>query len=154
MKAPGVEATISSALHALRALGEHELGAVGREELAPLDRKGLGHREDDPVALGGGHRREGDAGVAARRLDDDRAGLELAGALSVLDHGQSDSILHAREGIEGFELAQEGDARLRPQCPKLHEGRVADEVGDPFRVCHFDMLLSLRRCRSHREHPR
>ena len=74
MKEFGVAAASSSALAIapfmpFGSLGEDELGAVCGEELAALDGECLGHREDYAVALGRGDGREGDARIAARRLD-------------------------------------------------------------------------------------
>jgi hypothetical protein len=64
------------ALHAERGLGEDELGSVRLQQHAALDRHRGRHREDDLVAARGADHREGDAGVAARALDDRAAGLQ------------------------------------------------------------------------------
>ena len=49
-------------------------GAVGQEQRAALLAHGVGHREDQAIALDRGDQREADAGVAAGRLDDGAAG--------------------------------------------------------------------------------
>ena len=59
------------ARHALGAGREHELRAEDGEQLPALDGHGLGHGEDELVALGGADEGEADARVAAGGLDDD-----------------------------------------------------------------------------------
>ena len=58
------------AVGALRARREDDLGAEHLEHLAPLDRHVLRHQDLDRVALELGDGRQGDAGVARRRLED------------------------------------------------------------------------------------
>ena len=55
---------------ALRGRGEDDLGAEEAHQLAALDGEGLGHGDDERIALGGADHGEADAGVAAGRLDD------------------------------------------------------------------------------------
>ena len=93
-------------LHALGTLAEHQLGTVSLHQLAALHAHGLGHHDDDAVALGGCHSSQTDAGVAGGRLDDDGAGLELAGSLGVIDHGLGDTVLDGAGGVEVFQLCQ------------------------------------------------
>ena len=46
------------ALHALFAVGEHELCAEGGQQPAPLGAHGLGHGQDERIALDGAQRRD------------------------------------------------------------------------------------------------
>ena len=92
--------------HALGALRQHQLGAVGLHQHPPLDRHGLRHDDDDPIALCRGDGGKADARVAAGRLDDGRAGLELPARLRVGDHRFGDAVLGAAAGIKGFQLSQ------------------------------------------------
>ena len=77
--------------HAHAAFGgrrEHDLGAEEAHQPAALDAEGLGHRDDERIALLRADHGEADAGVAAGRFDDGLAGLQLAGALGVLDDAE------------------------------------------------------------------
>ena len=94
------------ALHALCALGQHKLCTVSLHQLAALHAHGLRHYDDDAVAACGCNTRQTDAGVAGGRLDDDRARLEQALCLSVVDHCLCDAVLDAAGRIEVLELRQ------------------------------------------------
>ena len=96
----------NGALHALGTVGQHQLGAVGLHQLAALDAHRLGHDDDDAVAAGGGDGRQTDTGVAGGRLDDDGAGLQLAGGLGVVDHGPGDTVLDGAGGVEIFQFSE------------------------------------------------
>ena len=91
-----------SALHALGAVGEHELRTVCLHQLAALDGHGLGHGDDHLVAAGGRHRGDADAGVAARGLDDGvvAAAHELAGLLGLVDHVLGDAVFDGHNWLE------------------------------------------------------
>ena len=95
-----------SALHALCALGQHQLRAVSLHQLAALHAHGLRHDDDDTVAAGGGHGRQTDAGITGSRLDDDGIGLQQTLLLRVVDHSLGNTILHAAGRVEVFQLAQ------------------------------------------------
>ena len=119
---------VDGALHALRLGGEHELGTERPEQLAALDRHRLGHREDDAVAARGADQRQRDAGVAARRLDDDRlAARDDAARLGVVDHAPADAVLDRAAGVARLEL----DRRPVPGRPA--ERRFRNTIGvDPI----------------------
>ena len=89
-----------SALHALCAFREHQLRAIGFHQLAALNGHGLGHDDDDAVASRGGHSGKADSGVAGGGLDNGCAGLQLAGALRVVDHGLGDTVFHGTGGVK------------------------------------------------------
>ena len=61
----------NGALHPLGALGKNKLRAVGPQQVAAFHAHCIRHGQDDFVASRGGDRRESDAGVPARRFDDD-----------------------------------------------------------------------------------
>ena len=126
--------------HALVSGGEHQLRAVGLHDLAALYAHGLRHDDDDPVAPGGGHRGQPDAGVSGGGLDDDRAGLQQPPGLSVVNHGQGDPVLDAARGVEILQLGQ--NTGLQP-LPRLNMGQLqqrgaADElVGGGINLGHL-----------------
>ena len=112
--------------HALGALGEHQLRAVGLHDLAALHAHGLGHDDDDPIAPGGGHSGQADAGVAGGGLDDDRAGLQQTPPLCVVDHRFSHPVLDASRRVQIFQLCQQTGlqalrlldmGQLQQRCP-------------------------------------
>ncbi len=88
---------------------------------APRRRKSLRRSSDidsgivsiETIAARGGDERERDAGVAARRLDDDGAWAEQTGALGGIDHVDADPVLDARERIEELELGVHRGRRVR-----------------------------------------
>src|SRR5206468_2597326 len=89
--------------------------------------------------------RERDTGVAAGRLDDDGLRRDLAALEAVLDHRESDAVLHARERIEELELQKDfrlGVMRSRGAI-EANERRVADGFRDVVvYFCHRGSVLS------------
>ena len=112
--------------HALVRVGEDELGAVRLEQSAALLRHRGGHREDDLVAARRADEGERDARVAARRLDDRAARLELAGRFGRGDEGDSEAVLDARAGVVELELHEDLGAEPRRQAVEPHERSVAE----------------------------
>src|SRR5205823_8715980 len=82
-----------------------------------------GHHAREPVALEPRDERERDARVAARRLEELGAGLELGG----LDHRKRDTVLDRAGRILALELRVELDPRLRRKARQLDERGVADQ---------------------------
>ena len=132
------------ALHALGAVGEHELRTVRLHQLAALDGHGLGHGDDHLVAAGGRHGGDTDAGVAARGLDDGvvAAAHELAGLLGLVNHVLGDAVLNGAGGVEVLELDEHaglevlvglkvGELQKRGVADKLIDGRVNLAHGEP-----------------------
>ncbi len=74
------------ARHAARRRRQLELGAQQKQHLAPLDRHALRHAQNQLVAARRRNEGKRNAGVAAGRLDDQRARLELAGLFKRIDH--------------------------------------------------------------------
>ena len=116
--------------HTLCALGQNQLRAVGLEHIAALDGHGLGHGEDDAVAAGRRDSRQTDAGVAGGRLDDDRARLEQALCLCVVDHCLCDAVLDTAGRIEVLELRQNlcFEVLLLLDMHQLQKRSVADQL--------------------------
>ena len=113
------------AVRALRGRGVDDLGAVDPQQPAALLGRVLGHDAGERVALELRHHREGDARVAARRLEQRAAGLELAGRLGALDHRQRDAVLDRAGRVRALELRVEPYLRLRRDPRELDERRVA-----------------------------
>ncbi len=76
----------NGAFHTLCAFGKNQFRAVGFQQIAALHAHGLGHHDDDAVALGSCHGGQTDAGVAGGGLDDDGAFLQQALFLGIIDH--------------------------------------------------------------------
>ena len=118
------------AAHPLGTRRENELRPQHGEECPALEAHRLGHGEDHFVSLGGRHEGQCDAGVSAGGLDDDRAGLENATLLSVLDHGHADAVFHATERIEKFTLERNRGGKPGGDAVELDERCAADCFDD------------------------
>ena len=118
--------------HALAAVCQNQLCAVGSQKVSALHAHGLRHGDDDPVALGGGHGSQADAGVAAGGLDDDGVGLEYASCLGIFDHCLSDAVFDAAGRVEVFELGENTgvQAFCLLDAGELQKRGIADEFGD------------------------
>ncbi len=108
---------------------EHHLRAEEAHQLAALDRKALGHRDDQRVALGGADHGEPDAGVAGGRFDHRLAGLQLAGFLGRLDDAEGQAILDRAQRIERLDLDVKVDA-LGAELVDPDYGGVAHRAED------------------------
>ena len=107
-------------------LDEFQVCAVRFHDVAPLLGLGGGHDDRDVVALRGGHEREADAGVAARRFDEVVAGFDLAGLFGGFDHRQRRSVFRRAAGVLRLDLR--GDRRAGRGL-HLHQRR-ADGLED------------------------
>jgi len=114
------------------ALGQHQARPENLEDPPALRGHRLGHREDQLQALRGRDEREGDARVAARRLDQHRVLVDAPALQGIVDHGEADAVLDARERVEELELEQY--LGLRPvggrRPVQADERRVADRLRD------------------------
>ena len=99
-------------LHTLCAFAEHQFCTIGLHQLAALHAHGLGHHDDDAVALGCRHSRQTDAGVAGGGLDDDGAFLQQALFLGIIDHLFGDAVLDGTSRIEVFQLGNDMGRQL------------------------------------------
>ena len=106
------------------------------------------------VAAAKGYRIQTDAGVAGGRLDDDGAGLQLAGGLGVIDHGFGDAVLDGTGGVEIFQLCQQlgGKVFVLLDVGQLQQRGVADQlVCGSIDLAHNSKPLYCGRCaRLHR----
>ena len=151
---------------ALRLRRQDHLGAEKAHQPAPLDAELLGHRDHQRIALGGAHHREADAGVAAGRLDDGLAGLELTRLLGRLDDAQREAVLDRAQRVEGLDLHEEVHARrrqpvdrARPACCRRSPGccRICVPCSSPSKSAGYAgtiFKLSLERGRGdHKQYP-
>ena len=127
------------ALHALGAGGQLQPGAQCGEQVAPLQAHGLGHGEDDLIALDGGDIAQAHAGVAAGGLHDNGARLEQTLGLRVLNHVLGGPVLGGGKGIEALQLGQQGGGQVVGGFVPLQaeQGGVADEVHKGVGDLHF-----------------
>ncbi|CAM5647137.1 hypothetical protein SHIRM173S_03788 [Streptomyces hirsutus] len=88
----------------------------------------VGAHEDALVPLLLGHDGQADTGVAAGRLDDGAARLQLSALLRRLDHAQGDAVLHRATGVEVLHLGQDGRPDAVGDVVEPHERGVADEA--------------------------
>jgi hypothetical protein len=89
--------------HARSFLGRGRQYHPGTEEtqhLAPFDTEAFGHRDDQRIALGRTDHRQSNARIAARCFHDGLAGLELAAALGIFDHGQRHTVFDRANRVE------------------------------------------------------
>ena len=142
--------TLDRPAHAFGTGREDQLGAVGAQQHAPLLAHGFGHDQDALVALGGADQGQGDAGVAAGRLDDDRVLVDQAGLLGGVDHGKADAVLDAGAGIEKLQLGHDRAVGAFGEAVEADKRGVADQFSDircdihgmfPLRVSTFDCCL-------------
>src|ERR1700722_8752733 len=116
--------------HSDRSLGrgrQHNLRPEKTHQPASFDAKGLSHRQDERIAFRGADHGEPDAGIAARRLDDGLAWLELSGLLRRLDHPQRQSVLDGAERIERLDLHIEIDP-VRGEAVDPDDRRMSDRL--------------------------
>ncbi len=107
---------------------ELDLATELADEVAALDARGFAHEHFDAIAFGGTNHGEGDAGVAARALEDHRVGAEETALLGVLDNGEGETVFDGAAGIEELGLGVEratGFWKVQRQ-----ERRAADERED------------------------
>ena len=95
------------AFHAFGAVGQHQFRAVGFHQLTAFHRHSFGHHDDNPVAFCCCHGRKTDTGIAGRRFDNDRTGLQLAALFGVFNHGFRNTVLDRTGRIEVFQLREQ-----------------------------------------------
>ena len=91
------------------------------------------------IATGCGDRCQADAGITRSRLNDGRAGFELARALCGLNHGQRRAVFGRASRVHALELGQ--NVRFCAVClcdaVECDQRRAADEIGDTIKnLCH------------------
>ena len=131
------------ALHPVGAGGQHDLRAKCEQQYAALQAHGLGHGEDEAIALDGRDECETDARVAAGGLDQRRlAGGDLASLLGRFNHGQTDTVFNAAQGVLAFQFGNNGRGQACGHAIEPHKRGLANK----FRYIrgnarHGDLLL-------------
>ena len=120
---------VDGALHALGGRGQHQVRAQRPQQGPPLDRHRLGHRQRQLVSLGRTDERQGDARVAAGRLDDVRVRLDQAVPFARFDHRHADAVLDAVQRIEKLALGEDGRLIRGNQPVDPNHRRVANRLG-------------------------
>ena len=131
--------------HSDRALGGwrgDDFRAKKTHQSAPFDAEGLRHRQDQRIAFRGADHGEPDAGIAARRLDDGLARLQLAGLLCGLDHAQRQPVLDGAERIERLDLHIEVDP-VRREAIDPYDGRMSDRLAECSEIAPCEALRRL-----------
>ena len=93
--------------HAVLARSEAHLSTVCLNKVATLHTHGVGHGEDELVALHCTHQCQSHTRVSTGRLDDGCTRLEQTLSLCVLDHGEGDTILYTASRVEVFHLCDD-----------------------------------------------
>ena len=108
----------------------HHLGAERFQRIDLLRRHLVGHGEDAAVSLHRGPERDAHAGVAARVLDDGRAGLDPPFALRLVEDVQRHAILDGAAGVHEFALGIDRRVLGTDELVQPDEGRLADRLQD------------------------
>src|SRR5215211_2139359 len=104
--------------------------AVGAKQRRALLAHPLREGEDAVVAAGGADHRQRDPGVAARRLDDQRAPrLDPPLRLGGVDHRRPDPVLDRAGRVEVLQLGHHLGGEVLPQPAQRDHRRVADGIG-------------------------
>ena len=114
------------------------LGAVGAQQLVALAAHPFRQGQDQLVAARRADHRQGDPGVAAGRLDHQRAPrFDLPRLFGGVDHRHPDPVLHRAAGIEVLELRADLPEQPLAEPLEQHHRSVADDGGglgaDPHR---------------------
>ncbi|EKD60983.1 MAG: hypothetical protein ACD_54C00452G0002 [uncultured bacterium] len=113
----------------LRAGRQHHLRAQYPHQPPPLDRKAVGHSDDQRITLLRADHRQPNAGIATGCLDHGLSGLQGARSFGSLDDVQRQPVLDRSRRIERF------DFHIKPHsvgCEVVdpHDGCVADGIKD------------------------
>ena len=122
------------ALHAIFTRGQTHLGAISLDEVATFHAHGLGHGQDEVVALDGADESQAYARVAAGGFDDGGAGFEQAALFGILNHGEGDAVLDTATRVEELHLGDNGggESFLSREFIELQKRSTTDEVGQLF----------------------
>ena len=121
------------ALHSLTAWSELQLSAIGTQHGAALLAHGVGHDQDQAVTPGRRDHGQGNAGVAARGLHQDRAlRCDPPSSFRVADHRDTDAVFDRSGGIETFQLGDDLStaALVMGQAVEAHQWGSAHELCD------------------------
>ncbi len=108
--------------------GQQEFGPHALEDAFALQAGGLGHGQEQAIALDGAHHGQTDAGVAAGGFDDGLLRGQLAGGFRGLDHGQGRAVLDGTAGIEIFQLDVDLHLRMGIEAVQTDNGGLPDEL--------------------------
>ena len=108
--------------------GQEEFGAHALEDAFALQAGGLGHGQEQAIALDGAHHGQTDAGIAAGGFDDGLLRGQLACGLRRLDHGQGRAVLDGTAGIEIFQLDVNLHLRMGIEAVQADNGGLPDEL--------------------------
>ena len=81
------------------------------------------------------HPGQGDPGVSGSRLDDRSAGADQAVGLGLLDHRQTDAVLHAGQGIACFQFRDQFAGQAFAETAQPHQRGTTDQVAQT--VCNL-----------------
>ena len=109
---------------------EDDLRAERASDALSLERDLVGHAELQRMAADRADHREGDAGVAAGRVEHEPAADEPAAFLRIDDHPKPRAVLHAPTGVGALELRPDLAAQPGGDASQRHERRVADALED------------------------
>jgi hypothetical protein len=125
---------VNGLVHPAHRLGHLDACPIEPQQRLTLAAHALREREDELVALGRAHERQGDPGVAARCLNNRRAArLDPPLALGGLDHRHADPVLHAATRIEHLKLGEQLDVKALGHARQRHHRRAADQARDVCR---------------------
>ena len=120
---------VDGLVHPAQRLGDLDTCAVEAQQPLALAAHALRQRQDQVIALSSADERQGDAGVAGRRLDDRRAtGLDAALGLGGVDHRHADAVLHRSGRIVRLDLRDQLAVQLGRDARQPHQRRAADQV--------------------------
>ena len=92
------------------------------------------------VATGRGHQRQGDAGVAARRLENDRVRLDQTRLLGRVDHRDPDAVLDTVCRVEELQLGDDVGDRTFGDPVEPDQRGVTDQFRDVLRDAHLPIV--------------
>ena len=118
--------------HAAGLGGKDDLGAERAHRLSALRGQMLRHDQDHAISAHGGSHRQRDAGVAAGRLDQGVAQLDLATLFRLDNHRERRTILDRAGRIVAFELGQQHIGGRSRKALQLDDRGVADGIFDGF----------------------
>ena len=121
---------VDGLVHAAQRRRLVHLGAIGAQQVGALAGHPLGERQDALVAARRADHRQRDAGVAAGRLDDQRAtALDLARLLGSVDHRHPDPVLDRARRVEVLQFRADLGVDALAEALQGDHRRVADRVG-------------------------
>jgi hypothetical protein len=122
--------------HASALGGQDDLRAECGHRLPALDRQVLGHHEDHAITHHRRRHRKRDAGIAAGRLDQSVARLDIPALLRAPDHRQGGPVLDRARRVVALQLGEDDVAVLVVEGPaqalQPDERRIADEIFEGF----------------------